>query len=48
MAELWGVPNFRFVMMPHPLASLAPRDIDQHCDVLLGKVVTLLQEGQRS
>jgi hypothetical protein len=48
MAELWGVPNFRFVMMPHPLASLTPQDIDQHCDVLLGKVVALLQEGQRS
>jgi hypothetical protein len=48
MAELWGVPNFRFVMMPHPLASLTPQDINQHCDVLLGKVVALLQEGQRS
>lgn len=48
MAELWGVPNFRFVMMPHPLASLTQRDIDQRCDELLGKVVALLQEGQPS
>jgi hypothetical protein len=47
MAELWGVPNFRFVMMPHPLASLTPQDIDQRCDELVGKVVALLQEGQR-
>jgi hypothetical protein len=46
MAELWGVPNFRFVMIPHPLASLTPQDIDQHCDVLLGKLVSLLLEGQ--
>jgi hypothetical protein len=47
MAELWGVPNFRFVMMPHPLASLTPEDIERRGDELLGKVVALLQEGQR-
>jgi hypothetical protein len=28
MAELWGVPDFRFVMMPHPLASLTPPDVE--------------------
>jgi hypothetical protein len=48
MAELWGVPNFRFVMMPHPLANLTQQDIDQRCDKLLGKVVALLLEGQPS
>jgi hypothetical protein len=47
MAELWGVPNFRFVMMPHPLASLTPEEIEQRADELLGKVIALLQEGQR-
>jgi hypothetical protein len=47
MAELWGVPNFRFVMMPHPLASLTPEQIEERADELLGKVVALLQEGQR-
>jgi hypothetical protein len=47
MAELWGVPNFRFVMMPHPLASLTPAEIERHADELLGKVIALLQEGQR-
>jgi hypothetical protein len=47
MAELWGVPNFRFVMMPHPLASLTPEEIDARADELLGKVIALLQEGQR-
>jgi hypothetical protein len=41
------MPNFRFVMMPHPLASLTPQDIDLRCDELLGKVISLLQEGQR-
>jgi hypothetical protein len=46
MAELWGVPNFRFVMMPHPLASLTAEEMDRRADELLGKVIALLQEGQ--
>ena len=29
MAQLWGVPDFRFVMMPHPLASLSEAQVDQ-------------------
>ena len=46
MAELWGIPNFRFVMMPHPLASLTPAEIERRADELLEKVLRLLQEGQ--
>ena len=48
MAELWGVPDFRFVMMPHPLASLTPPDVERRADELVGKVLTLLQHGQPS
>lgn len=46
MADLWGVPDFRFVMMPHPLASLTPEDVDRRADELCGKVLGLLQKGQ--
>jgi hypothetical protein len=46
MAELWGVPDFRFVMMPHPLASLTTDDIERRADELVGKVLNLLQQGQ--
>ena len=46
MAELWGVPDFRFVMMPHPLASLTPEDVERRAEELLGQVLALLQEGQ--
>jgi hypothetical protein len=46
MAELWGVPEFRFVMMPHPLASLTEEGIEQHASALVARVVRLLQEGQ--
>ena len=46
MAELWGVPDFRFVMMPHPLASLTPEGIARRADALLGPVLELLEHGQ--
>lgn len=46
MAELWGVPDFRFVMMPHPLGSLTAEDIAQRADALLVKVLELLRRGQ--
>ena len=46
MAGLWGVPDFRFVMMPHPLASLTAEGVEQRADELMAKVVALLQQGQ--
>lgn len=46
MAELWGVPDFRFVMMAHPLAYLTPDEIDARADALLDQVLALLQQGQ--
>ena len=48
MAELWGVPEFRFVMMPHPLASLNPETVERRADEPVDKVLQLLQEGQPS
>jgi hypothetical protein len=46
MAELWGVPKFRFVKVPHPLASLTEQQMDERATELVGKVVSLLKEGQ--
>jgi len=46
MAELWGVPEFRFVMMPHPLASLTAQGVEARASDLVARVVRLLQEGQ--
>ena len=48
MAELWGVPDFRFVMMPHPLASLTSVEVERRAEELVGKVLRLLQQGQPS
>jgi len=46
MAGLWGAPDFRFVMMRHPLATLSAEDIEQRVAVLVPKVIGLLQQGQ--
>lgn len=46
MAELWGVPEFRFVMMPHPLGSLSGDGIEQGARGLIEPVLRLLQQGQ--
>ena len=46
MAELWAAPDFRFVMIPHPLAILTPDAIERRADELIGKVLGLLQAGQ--
>lgn len=46
MAGLWGVPDFRFVVMPHPLASLTAEQIEQRAGELLERVLDLLQRGQ--
>ena len=46
MAELWGVPGFRFVTMAHPLAYLTADEIDRRAEALLDKVLRLLQQGQ--
>lgn len=46
MADLWGVPDFRFVMMPHPLASLTPEGVERRAGELFDQVLRLLQQGQ--
>jgi hypothetical protein len=46
MAELWGVPGFRFVMMPHPLGSLTSDAINVRGSELLDPLLSLLREGQ--
>ena len=46
MARLWGVPDFRFVMIPHPLASLTPEGVDQRADQLIDGILQLLKQGQ--
>jgi hypothetical protein len=46
MARTWGLPDFRFVMMPHPIANLTDAQLDQRAREVAPKVIELLREGQ--
>jgi len=47
MATTWGLPEFKFLMMPHPIANLTPAQLDQRAEAILPEVVRLLLEGQQ-
>ena len=46
MAEQWGVPAYRFLLMPHPIANLTEAELDQRAREIAPQVVKLLLEGQ--
>ena len=46
MAEQWGVPYYKFLVMPHPVANLTDAQLDQRARELAPQVVKLLLEGQ--
>jgi len=42
MAATWGLPGFRFVEMPHPVAILREEETDDRADHLLPLLLALL------
>lgn len=48
MAKNWGVPDYRFLEMPHPIANLTVEELNNRVDNILEEVLTLLKEGQTS
>jgi hypothetical protein len=46
MAETWGVPDYRFLVMPHPIANLTEAELDQRARAIAPEVVKLLLHGQ--
>ena len=46
MAEQWGQPYYKFLVMPHPIANLTESELDQRARELAPQVVKLLLEGQ--
>ena len=46
MAEQWGVPTYRFLMMPHPIANLTETELDRRAREIVPEVVKLLLGGQ--
>ena len=46
MAEQWGLPYYRFLVMPHPTANLSEAMLDQRARAITPEVVKLLLRGQ--
>jgi len=46
MAQSWGVPEYKFLAMPHPIANLTEAQLDQRAREIAPEVVKLLLQGQ--
>ena len=46
MAQSWGVPEYRFLSMPHPIANLTEVELDARARAIAPEVVRLLLKGQ--
>jgi hypothetical protein len=46
MAQAWGVPEYKFLAMPHPIANLTDAQLDQRAREIAPEVVKLLLQGQ--
>lgn len=46
MAKAWGVPDYKFLSMPHPIANLTNEELDQRAREIAPKVAQFLLEGQ--
>jgi hypothetical protein len=46
MAEQWGLPSYKFLVMPHPIANLTPAQLDQRAHEIAADVAKLLLQGQ--
>ena len=46
MARSWGVPDYRFLEMPHPIANLTEAELNARADTLVERVEWLLKVGQ--
>ncbi len=46
MAEQWGLPYYKFLVMPHPVANLTEAELDQRAREIAPEVVKLLLQGQ--
>ena len=46
MAEQWGVPTYKFLAMPHPIANLTEAQLEQRAQEIAADIAKLLLEGQ--
>ena len=46
MAQSWGVPEYKFLALPHPIANLGDADLDARARAIAPEIVRLLLKGQ--
>jgi hypothetical protein len=46
MAEQWGLPYYKFLAMPHPIANLTEAQLDSRAREMTPQIVRLLLQGQ--
>ena len=46
MAEQLGLPYYRFLVMPHPVANLTEAELDRRAREIAPEIVKLLLQGQ--
>jgi hypothetical protein len=46
MAEQWGLPHYKYLAMPHPIANLTEKELDRRAREIAPEVVKLLLTGQ--
>ncbi|MBI3993021.1 MAG: hypothetical protein HY342_07090 [Candidatus Lambdaproteobacteria bacterium] len=46
MAVSWGLPKYKYIGMPHPIANLTEDELNARADALIDPVVELLRQGQ--
>ena len=42
MAEAWGVPDYKFLALPHPIANLPEEQLEQRAREIVPQVIDLL------
>ncbi|HUG35380.1 MAG TPA: hypothetical protein VML54_00425 [Candidatus Limnocylindrales bacterium] len=45
MATSWGVPGYRFLETPHPIANLTDKELDARAEALVAPVVAALRRS---
>jgi len=46
MAKNWGVPDYRFLDISHPIANLTEAELDNRSENIVDDVIKLIKEGQ--
>ena len=42
MAEAWGVPDYKYLAIPHPIANLTEEQLDQRARDIVPQIVDIL------